>query len=151
MNSCEESVTGTNADQGVLKFNRLALCESSFTPEQWQKLAAIMAHGFSQTVKRLRVWDCCTAGSTTHLGSTQPSSFDDCIAKVFEAVEYKHGGLLELDLQYVDLGPSSIAALGRVLFSVRQLKKFTYISESTAPFSSDNIVGSMIVTNLEAN
>ena len=85
---------------GHLSFNKLALVENRFSQDQWNQLKLLLVHRFSETVKRVRLWDCSldqakvnSSGSLDH-----EVSFDNCITNIFNAVELKQGGLLELDL-----------------------------------------------------
>ena len=64
------------------------------------------------------------------------------MAKLFNSIEYRHGGLIELDLQYLELGPSAIASLGHLLLAVKYLTRLTIISD----ISSQKMSG-MAATN----
>ena len=51
------------------------------------------------------------------------------MSKLFNSIEYRHGGLIELDLQYLELGPGAIASLGHLLLAVKFLTRLTIISD----------------------
>ena len=110
----------------------------------------MLSHRFSHTLKRVRIWDCGLSPSEALLQSgdkTLEVSFDACMARLFNTLEDRQG-LLELDLQYVDLGPCAVTSLGHLLLSIKSLKRLTYIAEIS---TSSEDLGASIVTCLEGN
>lgn len=70
------------------------------------------------------------------------------MAKLFNSIEYRQG-LLELDLQYIDLGVGSAASLAHLLLAVKSLKRFTFISDASSSCYVD--LGATIVASLQSN
>lgn len=67
------------------------------------------------------------------------------MAKLFKSIEYRQG-LLELDLQYIDLGEGSATSLAHLLLAVKSLKRFTFISDASSSCYVD--LGATIVASL---
>ena len=101
--------------------------ENRFTAEQWVHLKLMLSDRFSQTLKRVRIWDC---GLSQSGDKKLELSHDACLTNIFNTIENRLG-LLELDLQYVDLGPAAVSSLGHLLLSVKSLKRLTFIAETS--------------------
>ena len=69
------------------------------------------------------------------------------MAKLFNSIEYRQG-LLELDLQYIDLGAGSAASLAQLLLAVKSLKRLTFISDASSCYAD---LGDTIVASLQDN
>lgn len=92
-----------------------------------------MKHLFTQIVKRVRIWDAGLCSDDTKLKSNEiPKLLEKSLMRLFRAIETR-SGLLELDIQHVNLGALAMKGLIRVLTTVNHLKRLTFISEATDP------------------
>jgi len=128
--------------EGLL-FNRLVLVESNFTMQEWNKFVNFIKHLFTPIVKRVRIWDAGLCSADTELKPHEiPKLLEKSLMRLFRAIETR-SGLLELDIQHVSLGASAMTGLGRVLATVKHLKRLTFISEATDSSEMQHLVESM--------
>ena len=103
-----------------LRFNSLVLAECRFTAAQWREVNEVVKDRFTNTLKRVRIWDCGLVNTKGNL--------DDKIAQIFKTLALKEG-LIELDIQQMVLGGQAISELAQLLAGVKKLKRLTIIND----------------------